>query len=96
MQGVHFLVLDQKGRPASHGVILQQITPERYLCHFARAPSSCRIHRLEVLENWHLFTTEQHMNDFIAAIVRQDTPPPPKKKRRKKAIKKKVTPNGKK
>ncbi len=91
MQGFKFLIIDKQGKPASHGTILQMITPERYLCHFARVPSSCRIHRLEVLENWHLFPNDDDMNAYIAAIVkRNEPPPPPKKKPRKKKPRKKT------
>ena len=89
MQGYKFVVLSRDGRPTDHGIILQQITPERYLCQFAKAPSKCRVCRIEQIEGWNLFPDDDLMNAFIAATVKP-APPPPKKKPRKKAAKKKV------
>ncbi len=92
MQGFKWLKLDENGKPFNHGTILQQITPERYLCQFAKLPSSCRVMRIEVIEGWHLFPNDQQMNAFIVDVIKRqpDTDPPvvKKKKAKKKATKK--------
>ena len=103
MQGMRFLCLNEQGQPVNHGIIAQTITAERYLCRFSANPPMSRVVRLEEIETWQLFPTDDELNKFIKAIVAQkppaEKPPEPKKKvakkkASKKASKKKVNGNG--
>lgn len=85
MQGYRFLLVDDNNKPANHGVIVEQITPERYLCAFARLPSVCRIITLEQLMLYFLFPDDEQLNAFILSL----TPPAPKPESVKKKKKKK-------
>ena len=96
MQGMRFLIVTEKG-PVNHGIIAQQITPEKYLCNFAKQPASSRVCDIEEVQQWNLFPTDNSMNAFISAIQQQnaaptETPPKipgaPKKKAKKKVAKK--------
>lgn len=75
MQGQSFLILNNKGTPVNHGVILEQITPERYLCYFAAKPAMSRVVRLEEIEGYNLFPNDDALNVFIAALTKQTVPP---------------------
>lgn len=76
MQGFKFLVLDQQGAAVNHGIIAQTITPEKYLCQFARKPTSCRVVRIEEIETWNLFPDDDSMNNFVSALNANIEPPP--------------------
>ena len=97
MQGMRFLIVGEEG-PINHGVIAQQITPEKYLCTFARIPQASRVVSLEEIQQWSLFPNENMMNAFIVELQKDKQIPlaprgqtPPKKAEiTKKASKKKV------
>jgi hypothetical protein len=67
MQGMLFLIVGEKG-PINHGIIAQQITPEKYLCQFARQPTSSRVVSLEEIQKWNLFPNEDQMNAFLLTV----------------------------
>ena len=107
MQGMRFLMLNEQGQPINHGIIAQTITAERYLCRFSANPPMSRVVRLDEIETWQLFPTDDELNKFIKAIVAQKPPVEPaappapkpskkvsKKKASKKVSKKKANGNG--
>ena len=71
MNGMRFLIVGQDG-PLNHGVIAQTITAEKYLCRFARIPTSCRVCGIEEIQGWNLFPTDEEMNAFIANLAKED------------------------
>ena len=96
MEGMRFLLLNEKGEPVNHGIITKTITAERYLCHFARDPVMSRVARLEEIETWQLFASDDDLNKFISSIAKANKPPaaaskPPAPKPAKKAKKKKAS-----
>jgi len=87
MQGMKFLLVNEQG-PINHGIIQQQITPEKYLCTFVRDPQVSRVVDIEEIQQWNLFPTDETMNAFIVELQKNNpvpttaTPPePPKKKK---------------
>lgn len=74
MQGMRFLLIGDDGKPINHGVIVQQIGPEKYLCQFARVPTVCRLVHTDEIMGWNLFPNDDAMNDFILAITKQASP----------------------
>ena len=76
MQGMRFLIMSENG-PVNHGVIAQQITPEKYLCNFAKQPSSARVCDITEIQQWNLFPSDESMNKFISAIQKQQAAPVP-------------------
>lgn len=76
MQGLKFLLLNQEGKPINHGLIVERITPEKYLCQFERNPPSARVCDLQEIQLWNLFPTDDAMNAFIASVGKdkQTTP----------------------
>ena len=90
MNGMRFLQLDREGKPSNHGIVVQQLTTERYMCQFARLPSSCLIRSLDEMLSWHFFATEDELNKFIVHVSAAKQPPAPAKKPRKKRSKKSV------
>jgi len=54
MQNMRFLIIDEAGTPINQGVILDVITPERYL---------------DEIEGWNLFNTDEELGIFIAALA---------------------------
>ena len=75
MQGFRFLVLGEKG-PTAHGIITQQITPEKYLCTFLMNPQVSRVCSIDEIQQWNLFPNEDAMNAFAVHLRRQTQPPP--------------------
>lgn len=73
MQGMRFLILGEAG-PVNHGVIVQRVTEEKYLCTFARKPSSSRLVATDEIMNWNLFPNDETMNDFIIELQQADLP----------------------
>lgn len=67
MQGMRFLILGESG-PVNHGVIVQRITDEKYLCTFARKPSSSRLVTTDEITQWNLFPNDESMNNFILEL----------------------------
>lgn len=94
MQGMKFVCIDDKGQVANSGHIVEQITPERYLCQFLRAPTSCKVCRLEEIEGWNLFPTAEQAKAFVEALKPIPDKPksvtPIKKPEKKKGVKKNV------
>ena len=92
-------MLNEQGEPVNHGIIAKTITAERYLCRFARDPVLSRVVRLDEIETWQLFPTDDELNKFISAIAKDAVVPPadpkPAKKKKKKVSKEKVNGNGK-
>ena len=78
MQGMRFLLVNEAG-PINHGVIVKEITPEKYLCTFARVPQSSRVCDITEIQGWNLFPNDDQMNAFIASLQKQKAPPPPDK-----------------
>lgn len=74
MQGMRFLIVAEDGRPVNHGLIAQKISEDKFLCQFARSPSSCRLVHTDEIMNWNLFPTDEGMNDFIERLA-QERPP---------------------
>lgn len=68
MQGMQFVCLDDKSQIVNSGHIISQITPERYLCQFLRAPTMCRVCRLEEIEGWNLFPNTEQAKAFVEAL----------------------------
>jgi hypothetical protein len=85
------LVVDKDNKPANHGVIVERITPERYLCAFARLPAVSRIITLEQLMLYFLFPDDEQLNAFILSLTVPAEPKKPTKKKAKKKAKKKTT-----
>lgn len=75
MQGMRFLLLDENGRPFNHGVIVNKVTDERYLCTFARNPQVSRLCHVDEIGAWNLFPTDDAMNSFILSIQAQTGEP---------------------
>lgn len=88
MQGFRFLIVDKDNKPTNHGIIVREITPERYLCAFARLPVVHLIISLDQLMLYSLFPDDDQLNKFILAL---STPEPAPKKVSKKKAKKKVS-----
>lgn len=76
MQGMRFLIVGQDGRPVNHGVIAQKVSEDKFLCQFARQPTSCRLVHTDEILNWNLFPTDDDLNTFIANLVEQNPPAP--------------------
>ena len=96
MQGMRFLTVGEQG-PTNHGIIAGRITAEKYLCNFAKNPTSCRVCDITEIQQWHLFHTDDEMNAFILALRKEQPPvvkPEPVKKKAKKKAKKRVKHNG--
>ena len=72
MEGLHFLIISSDNVPTNQGIILERIGLERYLCYFARVPSYSRVCRLEQIEGWRLFPTEEKLSEFIKSIGSED------------------------
>lgn len=72
MQGMRFLLLNEKGKPINHGIISQKITPEKYLCTFTRNPQVSRVCDITEIEGWNLFPTDDALNDYIEAIRKEE------------------------
>ncbi len=70
MQGMRFCIVNTKGVPINHGIIVQTITTKKYLCRFAATPAFSRVVRLKELETFHLFSDDDELNKFIATIVK--------------------------
>jgi len=68
VEGLHFLITNSDDMPINQGIILEKLTPERYLCYFARTPSYSRVCELDQIEEWRLFPTEEALNEFIATL----------------------------
>lgn len=68
MQGMRFLLLGEKNTPINHGTILQKVTDDRYLCHFARIPSVSRLCHVEEISHWNLFPDEGALNTFLQSV----------------------------
>ena len=105
MQGTRFLIVDENGQATNHGIILQQITPERYLCRFVKRPAVQRIIRLDEIETWNLFQNDEELNAFItqltvelnaarAAQIPPPAEPPSTPAKKKKKSKKKAGKSG--
>ncbi len=100
MQDMRFLIVGKQG-PVNHGVILSHITEGKYLCEFAKNPTSCRVCDITEIQTWNLFHTDEQMNAFILSLRKEqaplpvedpkvELPPIPIKKTKKKASKKKA------
>ena len=104
MQGMKFLLLNENRKPINHGVILQKVTDEHYLCAFARTPQVTRLCHVTEITGWNLFPNDEAMNNFILSLQAEtgepqkpvETPPgnqkpkePTKKKKKKKRASKK-------
>ncbi len=80
MEGMHFLLLNEQGKPMGHGVIASRINQDRYLCTFLRAPQVSRVVHVDEIGTWNLFPNQDGMNAFIAALPKAKpapgTPPP--------------------
>ena len=68
MQGMRFLLLNEKGIPVNHGQILQKITDDRFLCYFARKPAVSRVCNLDEIALWNLFPDDDAQNEFLLAV----------------------------
>ena len=68
MQGMYFIIIDNKGQVVNSGQIVSQITPERYLCQFMRKPTSCRVVQLTEIEGWNLFPDVDQSKAFLEAL----------------------------
>jgi hypothetical protein len=90
MQGWHFLILDEDGRPYNHGRILEKITPHKYLCRFNREPVASRVCDLSEIQKWNLFPSKKEMDAFILEILKPVTPLLPPEQKLKKVMKKKT------
>jgi hypothetical protein len=77
MEGMKFLILSKGNKPINHGTIAERITAEKYLCQFDRTPTSCRVCRIEEIEGWNLFPTDEDMNAFTKALAPKKPPAPP-------------------
>lgn len=97
MQGMKFLLLNEQGTPLNHGVILQKVTNEHYLCTFARTPQVTRLCHVNEITGWNLFPNDEAMNAFILSIQAEtgepqkpvETPPGERKPIKKKKVPKK-------
>jgi hypothetical protein len=90
MQGFNFLILGEKG-PINHGVVVERLTADKYLCQFAKTPTSCRVVSLDEIQQWNLFPDTASMNAFIVELQKKKLPgTEAKKKVSKKKAKKKV------
>ncbi len=74
MQGMRLLILNAKGIPINHGTIVQTITSKKYLCRFATNPVVSRIVGLKELQTFQLFSDDDEMSRFIAAITKLNPP----------------------
>ena len=90
MQGMLFVILNEKGEAVNHGIIAQAITPEKYLCQFRIPSPVSRIIPIEELQGYSLFNNEQQMNQFLAAVQKQvgDKKPAPAPKKKNKVSRK--------
>lgn len=75
MEGMNFLLVNEQGKPISHGIIAQRINENRYLCTFLRAPQVSRAVSVEEIGSWNLFANQDAMNAFIAKLPKA-TPAP--------------------
>ena len=70
MQGMRFLSVGEDG-PTNHGIIVERITAEKYLCEFAKNPTSCRVCDITQIQTWHLFYNDKQMNAFILSLQKE-------------------------
>ena len=75
MEGMHFLLVNEQGKPMSHGVIAKRVTDERYLCTFLRAPQVSRLAHVDEIAQWNLFPNQDAMNAFIASLPKAKPAP---------------------
>lgn len=92
MKGMHFLLLGENGRPINHGIIVNQVSQERFLCSFAKQPRLSRLCHVDEIGTWNLFPNADEMNAFITAIAAATPPPAKEKTPVKKKAKKKPSP----
>jgi hypothetical protein len=88
MQGMMFVILNDKAQAINHGTVTQAITPEKYLCKFNIPAAASRIVSLEDLQAYTLFNNPEQMNAFMAAIQPKPEPKTPAKKTGKKKVRK--------
>lgn len=79
MEGMHFLLVNEQGKPMGHGVIAQRINQDRYLCTFLRNPQVSRVVGIDEIGTWNLFPNQDAMNAFIAQLPKAKPAPDPKK-----------------
>ncbi len=93
MEGMHFLLVNEQGKPMGHGVIAQRINQDRYLCTFARQPQVSRVVGVDEIATWNLFPNQDAMNAFIAALPKAKPAPgaPPPKKPASKSQQKRIS-----
>ena len=75
MQGYHFLVVNKDGQFISQGVILRQLTEERYLCKFLSKPVVTRVIHIDEIAQWNLFPNEQEMDEFVGDLIPKPAEP---------------------
>ena len=68
---MRFLLLSKDGKPLNHGIIVREITPEKFLCQFARNPPVARVCDISEIQNWNLFPTDEALNAFISSELQK-------------------------
>ena len=68
MQGLLFLILNQEGTPLNHGIIVEKLTGEKYLCQFQKPPVSNRVVSIEEIQGFNLFSTQEQFDNFLNSV----------------------------